>query len=114
MADCGVTYAKVTCLEDAWFKHGQARYSWTVIALRSPLTALSENYSPDSRRKVQKWLKLTAFKEADTRFQVSPYACSMWVRLSGQIYLGLEDFELAGGKLKELRERLNANPGFIT
>jgi hypothetical protein len=37
MAGCGVTYAKVTCLEGAWFKHGQAQYAETVVALRSPL-----------------------------------------------------------------------------
>ncbi|KAE9364225.1 hypothetical protein N431DRAFT_473824 [Stipitochalara longipes BDJ] len=63
--------------------------------------------------KVQRWIKLTAFEEADTYLQLIFYAGSMWVRLSGQIYVGLKDFELAGDKLKELCDRLNENPRLI-
>ncbi len=64
-------------------------------------------------RKVQKWLRVTSFEESNTYPQISPYGGSIWVRLSGQIYVGLEDIELAGYKLKELCERLNKNPGLI-
>lgn len=63
--------------------------------------------------KIQRWLRVTSFEESDIYLHISPYAGSMWVRLSGQIYVGLEDFELAGYKLKELCERLNDNPGLI-
>ena len=80
----------------------------------APLTALSETYSLDSHRKVQKWLKLAAFKEADRYLQISPCAGSMLVRLSGRIYLGLEEFGLAGYKSKELCERPSGNPELIT
>jgi hypothetical protein len=63
--------------------------------------------------KVKQWIKLIAFQEADTYLQLEFYAGSMWVRLSGQIYVGLQDFELAGHMLKELCERLSKDPRLI-
>jgi len=71
------------------------------------------SFSADGARKVKEWVKLKAFEEADTYLQLAFYTGSMWVRFSGQIYLGLEDFELAGHKLKELCERLSENPRLI-
>lgn len=63
--------------------------------------------------KIQKWFKLTAVNEFDTYPQVGFHAGSMWIRLSGQIYLGFKDFEWVGYKLKELCDRLNENPRLI-
>lgn len=69
--------------------------------------------STEDAGKIKDWIKLRAFEEADTYLQLAFYAGSMWVRLSGQIYVGLEDFEMAGNKLKELCERLTRNPRLL-
>jgi hypothetical protein len=55
--------------------------------------------------KVQRWLNATAVKEFDTYLQIAFHSGYMWVRLSGQIYLELKDFEWVGEKLKELCKR---------
>jgi hypothetical protein len=54
---------------------------------------------------LQKWLNVTAVKENDTYLQIGFHSGFVWVRLSGQIYLGLKDFEWVGSKLKDLCER---------
>jgi hypothetical protein len=54
---------------------------------------------------LQKWLNVTAVKEFETYPQIAFHSGSMWVRLSGQIYLDLADFEWLGSKLKNLCER---------
>ena len=56
--------------------------------------------------KIQKWLNLTALKEFDTYLQISMHAGAMWVRLSGQIYVEVGDFQWVGERLKELCERV--------
>ncbi len=56
--------------------------------------------------KVAKWLHLTAVKEHDTYLQIAFHAGILWVRLSGQIYLELKDFEWIGHKLRDLCERV--------
>jgi hypothetical protein len=55
--------------------------------------------------RLQKWLNVTAVKEFETYLQIAFHSGSMWVRLSGQIYLDLADFEWLGSKLKNLCER---------
>jgi hercynylcysteine S-oxide lyase len=60
--------------------------------------------------KIRKWLNVTAVKEFDTYLQIGFYRESIWIRLSGQIYLGLEDFDWVGHCLKELCDRLKENP----
>lgn len=54
---------------------------------------------------LQKWLNITAAKEYDTYLQIAFHSGFMWVRLSGQTYLGLEDFEWIGPRLKTLCSR---------
>jgi selenocysteine lyase/cysteine desulfurase len=54
---------------------------------------------------LQKWLNVTAVKECDTYLQIAYHSGFMWVRLSGQLYLDMEDFEWVGSKLKGLCER---------
>ena len=67
-------------------------------------------FTPGNAGKIQKWLNLTAIDEFDTYLQIGFHAGSLWVRLSGQIYVEFKDFEWLGFKLKELCARLNENP----
>jgi hypothetical protein len=67
-------------------------------------------FSAKDGASAQRWLRLTALNEFDTYLQIVFYAGSMWIRLSGQIYLGFNDFEWVGYKLKELCDRLNGDP----
>ncbi|TVY55757.1 Hercynylcysteine sulfoxide lyase [Lachnellula cervina] len=62
----------------------------------------------DMAPKIKKWLNATAVKEFDTYLQIDFHAGIMWVRLSGQIYLEVKDFEWVGFKLKALCERLTS------
>jgi hypothetical protein len=52
------------------------------------------------------WINSTAVREYDTYLQIAYHAGKMWVRLSGQIFLELKDFEWVGHTLKELCERV--------
>jgi selenocysteine lyase/cysteine desulfurase len=52
------------------------------------------------------WIRDTAFKEFDTYLQIAFHGRALWVRLSGQIYLEVEDFEKVGERLKELCRRV--------
>jgi hypothetical protein len=56
--------------------------------------------------KIGKWINITAVKEFDTYLQIAFHATAIWVRLSGQIYLEVGDFEWVGWRLKELCERV--------
>jgi hypothetical protein len=56
--------------------------------------------------KIATWINSTAVKEFDTYLQIGFHSGKMWVRLSGQIYLELKDFEWVGHRLKELSERV--------
>jgi hypothetical protein len=61
-----------------------------------------------SRRDIEKvlqWVRLTAVKEFDTYLQIGFHAGFMWVRLSAQVYLGLEDFQWLAPKLKDICSR---------
>ncbi|TVY82429.1 Hercynylcysteine sulfoxide lyase, partial [Lachnellula suecica] len=65
-------------------------------------------FSVDDAPKIQKWLNATAVKEFDTYLQIAFHAGIVWVRLSGQIYLELKDFEWVGYRLKDLCGRLSS------
>jgi selenocysteine lyase/cysteine desulfurase len=77
------------------------------IVLRDGEGALvkGEFHSGDAS-KIKSWLNKTAYKEFDTYLQIDSHAGAMWVRLSAQIYLELQDYEWLGPKLKELCHRL--------
>jgi hypothetical protein len=64
--------------------------------------------SEEESGKIQQWLQRTAVKEFDTYLQIGFYGGQMWVRLSGQIYLELKNFEWVGFKLKALCARAQA------
>jgi hypothetical protein len=52
------------------------------------------------------WINDRGVKEFDTYLQIAFHAGMMWVRLSGQIYLEIRDFEWVGERLKELCGRV--------
>jgi hercynylcysteine S-oxide lyase len=56
--------------------------------------------------KIGSWINDRGIREFDTYLQIALHAGTMWVRLSGQIYLDVRDFEWVGGRLKELCERV--------
>ena len=52
------------------------------------------------------WMEKTLVEEFNTFVAVYEYKGRMWVRISGQIYLELKDFEWLGGVLRGLCERV--------
>ncbi|KAF8859791.1 aminotransferase family protein-like protein [Acephala macrosclerotiorum] len=66
------------------------------------------SFSEAEAPRLQKWLNATAVKEFDTYLHISLHSGYMWVRLSGQIYLEMKDFEWVGWRLKELCARINS------
>ena len=55
--------------------------------------------------RVAVWMTAMLMKESDVYLPVFFHANQFWTRLSGQIYLGLGDFEKGARALKELCER---------
>lgn len=56
--------------------------------------------------RVAQWIAKVQVEEYNTFIAVFFYADSWFVRLSSQVYLTIEDFEWAGGVLKEICERV--------
>ena len=52
------------------------------------------------------WMTKTIVEEFKTYLAVFAYQGRFWVRLSAQVYLGLEDYEFAAKTLKEMCERV--------
>jgi len=72
-----------------------------------------EGLSTKNAGEIKSWLNSTALDEFDTYLPTALHGESMWVRLSAQIYLGLEEFEWVGNRLKELCDRLLEKPELI-
>lgn len=60
---------------------------------------------------IGKWIMERAQEEFNTHIPAKIHAGSIWVRLSGQIYLAEEDFKWAARVLKELCERVLKGEG---
>lgn len=54
------------------------------------------------------WMGRKSAEDADTFFKTDPYDGRLWVRLSAQIFLDMEDFEWAGQMIKSLCARVKA------
>ncbi|KIX05249.1 uncharacterized protein Z518_06121 [Rhinocladiella mackenziei CBS 650.93] len=54
------------------------------------------------------WINKTLVKEYNVGTSIYAYNRSIWVRVSGQIYLELRDFEWFGGVVKEVLERVRS------
>jgi hypothetical protein len=56
---------------------------------------------------IAQWMTRKSVKDYETMIPVKFYTGEIWCRISGQIYLELEDFEWAGYRLKEMCERVS-------
>lgn len=56
--------------------------------------------------KVAQWIAKVLVEEYDTFLAVLIHADAWWVRMSAQIYLSMDDWEWAGGVLKEICVRV--------
>jgi hypothetical protein len=66
----------------------------------------NEGFELEEAGAIAKWINMTAVKEFDTYLQIAFHTGAMWVRLSGQIYVEVGDFEWVGWRLKEICERV--------
>ncbi|MCJ1436949.1 hypothetical protein MMC27_006332 [Xylographa pallens] len=67
--------------------------------------------SIDQAPEIVKWISDQTFKEYDTAIQTRFHNGNIWVRLSGQIYTELVDFDRAGYMLKGLCDRVVKGEG---
>lgn len=67
--------------------------------------------SVDEAPHVAQWIVDQTVKEFDTFIPTKVYAGAFWTRISGQIYLEIEDFEWAGRILQTLCERVERGEG---
>lgn len=65
-------------------------------------TERDQEINPEDIEVVLQWIRLTAVKEFDTYLQIGFHAEFLWVRLSAQIYLGMESFEWLAPRLKDI------------
>lgn len=69
-----------------------------------PITALHPGRGPV----IANWIMQKLMEEYDTWIPAKFYNGAVWVRLSAQIYLGIDDFAKAADMLLELCERVRA------
>jgi hypothetical protein len=68
--------------------------------------AVVKGFDARDAGKIGDWIKATAFNEFDTYLQTAFHKNALFVRLSGQIYLEVGDFDWVGQRLKVLCERV--------
>lgn len=56
---------------------------------------------------IAKWMTEKSIKDYETMIPVKFYAGEIWCRISGQIYIEVDDFEWAAYRLKEMCERVS-------
>ncbi|KAM0561328.1 hypothetical protein ACHAPJ_003207 [Fusarium lateritium] len=62
--------------------------------------------SQEDTQKAFQWILNTMINDYKTFMALFVHGGRFWVRISAQVYLGIEDYEWAGGILKELCERV--------
>src|SRR5256885_6573789 len=91
-----------------------------MVNVRLPLVAAHDSYTQDDADQLPKaytikpgygvdateWMLDTLMSEYDTFLAIFVFQGKWWVRMCGQVYLELSDFEWAGRVLKELCERI--------
>ncbi|KAK0752940.1 pyridoxal phosphate-dependent transferase [Schizothecium vesticola] len=70
--------------------------------VRLPLTLKELGVDEDGGREVAKWMQELAPAEHETYIPIKMYDGQFWCRISGQVYLTLEDFEWAAETLPQL------------
>ncbi len=77
----------------------------------SPVAEKSREVTAKEVPVVVKWIMDRAQKQFDTHIPAKVHAGAIWVRLSGQIYLEIENYEWAGRLLKDLCGRILEGEG---
>ena len=75
------------------------------VNVQLPLTLSDLDIRETSGKAVAKWMQELTPAEYETYIPIKFYAGGFWCRISGQIYLTLEDFEWAAGILLRICER---------
>lgn len=78
------------------------------VNVRLPLTLSDLGIGETSGKAVARWMQELTPAEYETYIPIKFYAGDFWCRISGQIYLTLEDFEWAARTLLQLCERARA------
>ncbi|KAK1832246.1 L-cysteine desulfhydrase [Podospora conica] len=73
--------------------------------VRLPLTLEELGVDEDGGKRVAKWMQELTPAEYATYIPIKMYAGQFWCRLSGQVYLTMDDFEWAAKTLLEVCER---------
>lgn len=76
------------------------------ISRESSQVQRQKTFNVEDAGKIGEWVRMTAIKDYDTYLQIAFMFGIMWVRLSGQTYLELADFEWIGHKLNVICNRL--------
>jgi hercynylcysteine S-oxide lyase len=90
-----------------------------LVNVRLPLTVSdvkvtgTNTLTDENGTEANEWMLNTLMEEYKTFIPIYSFQGQWWARLSGQIYLDMEDFEWAGVVLKELCERVG-NDEFLT
>lgn len=78
------------------------------VNVRLPLTLSDLGIDETKGKAAAKWMQELTPAEYETYIPIKFYAGDFWCRISGQIYLTLEDFEWAARTVLELCERAKA------
>ncbi|OKL61718.1 hypothetical protein UA08_02442 [Talaromyces atroroseus] len=73
--------------------------------VRLPLTFSDEDIKEEKHKSVHAWIEKTMFYKYGAFVPLIYHGSQMWVRLSGQVYLALEDFDKVGHMLSDLCAR---------
>ena len=74
-------------------------------------TASESLFTPQDGPKIVKWIMGTLMNRHDTWIPAKYYCGAIWVRLSAQVYLDLQDFEWAAEILEGLCQQVQAGNG---
>lgn len=78
------------------------------VNVRLPLTLSDLGVDASSGREVARWMQELTPAEYETYIPIKFYAGGFWCRISGQVYLAVEDFEWAARVLLRICERARA------
>ena len=94
-------------------KSGSLRRGTAFVNVRLPIPVVADtgdgNGQGVSRKDVEtvmNWFRETAVREFGTYLQIQFFQGTIYIRLSGQVYLEVADFEWAAEKIGELCERV--------
>lgn len=79
-----------------------------LVNVRLPLSLSELEVGAEEGKRVAKWMEELTPAEYETFIPIKFYAGEFWCRISGQVYLTVEDFEWAAGTLRSICDRARA------